>query len=58
MMVKKILIEMIELNEVTKKELIDKLLDLEYYGYHLKSKYSKFLGFRNDKEEKKRNKYR
>jgi len=53
-----ILIEIIELNEVTKKELIDKLLALEKYGYHLKSKYSDVFGFRFEKIEKKRNKYR
>ena len=48
-----ILIEIIELNEVTKKELIDKLLALEKYGYHLKSKYSDVFGFRFEKIEKK-----
>ena len=34
-----ILIEMIELNEVTKKELDDKFIDLEKNGYHKKSRY-------------------
>ena len=49
---KEILIEMIELNKVTKKELDDKFIDLKKYGYHLKSRYSKCFYFRNEKEEK------
>jgi hypothetical protein len=40
-----ILIEMIELNEVTKKELDDKFIVLENYGYHKKSRYSDFSYF-------------
>ena len=48
----KIIIEIIELKEITKQELNDKLIELNNYGYHLKSRRFGYYMFDNDINEK------
>ena len=54
----KIIIEIVELKEITKQELKDKLFELNNYGYHLKSRQFGYYMFDNDINEKDENIYK
>ena len=54
----KIIIEIVELKEITKQELKDKLIELNNYGYHLKSRRFGYYMFDNDINEKDENIYK
>ena len=54
----KIIIEIVELKEITKQELNDKLIELNNYGYHLKSRLFGYSMFDNDINEKDENIYK
>ena len=54
----KIIIEIVELKEITKQELKDKLFELNNYGYHLKSRRFGYYMFDNDINEKDENIYK
>ena len=54
----KIIIEIVELKEITKQELNDKLIELNNYGYHLKSRLFGYYMFDNDINEKDENIYK